>query len=218
MEGLEEGGVASDDEDVINSGEVMKPLLSTQFELGAKLAVDGMLLTAAIFEIDKGLEYYKEVANDKRQLVQDGRQIHRGLEFTATGNISENLTLVGGFTLLDADSNNQKVDTDLAGKTPKGVAEKMAKLYGEYTISAVPGLVVNGGFNYTGDFYGNVDNTDKLDAYTLVDIGARYAFDISEQTLTVRLNVNNLTDHRYWANERFLGDGRRVTMSLNIDF
>jgi iron complex outermembrane receptor protein len=218
MEGLEEGGIASDDEEVINAGEVMKPLISSQYELGAKLDIDGMLLTAAIFEIDKGLEYYKDVANNKKKLVQDGRQVHRGVEFTATGKITDNLTLVGGFTLLDAESNNQKVDTNLEGKVPKGVAEKMAKLYGEYTIAAVPGLVINGGFNYTGDFYGDVGNTDKLDAYTLVDIGARYAINIAEQALTFRLNVNNLTDHRYWANDRYLGDGRRVTFSANIEF
>jgi len=218
MEGLEEGGIASDDEDVINAGEVMKPLISSQYELGAKLDIDGMLLTAAIFEIDKGLEYYKEVADDKRKLVQDGRQVHRGLEFTATGKLTENLTLVGGFTLLDAESNNQKIDTDIEGKTPKGVAETMAKLYGEYTIAAVPGLVINGGFNYTGDFYGDAANTDDLDGYTLVDIGARYTLDIAQQDLTFRLNVNNLTDHRYWANDRFLGDGRRVTLSANIEF
>lgn len=218
MEGLEEGGIASDDEDVINPGEVMKPLISTQLELGAKVDIDGMLFTAAIFEIDKGLEYYKDVADDKRQLVQDGRQVHRGLEFTATGNISENLTLVGGFTLLDAASNNQKIDADLNGKVPKGVAEKMAKLYGEYTVSAVSGLVFNGGFNYTGDFYGSADNTDLLDAYTLIDIGARYTIDFAQHALTVRLNVNNLMDHRYWANDRFLGDGRRVALSANINF
>ena len=36
----------------------MKPLISTQFELGAKIDVQGMLLTAALFEIDKPLEYY----------------------------------------------------------------------------------------------------------------------------------------------------------------
>jgi len=218
MEGLEEGGVASDDDDVINPGAVMKPLMSTQFELGAKLNVDGMLLTAAIFEIDKGLEYYKELADDKRKLVQDGRQVHRGLEFTATGKLTDNVTLVGGITLLDAQSKNQKIASDLAGKIPKGVAEKMAKLYGEYHIPAVPGLVINGGFNYTGDFYGDTSNTDKLAAYTLVDIGARYALDFAEQVVTLRVNVNNLTDHRYWANDRFLGDGRRVTLSANMSF
>ncbi len=218
MEGLEEGGIASDDDDVINAGEVMKPLISTQFELGAKINLEGMLLTAAIFEIDKGLEYYQEVTSNKRKLVQDGRQVHQGLEFTATGKLTENLTLVGGFTVLDAESNNQKIDADIEGKTPAGVAEKTAKLYGEYNISTVPGLVINGGFNYTSDFYGDTNNTDKLDAYTLIDIGARYAFDISEQTLILRLNVNNLMDHRYWANDRFLGDGRRVTLSANINF
>lgn len=218
MEGLEKGGIASDDPDVVNAGEVMKPLISTQYELGAKIDVDGMLFTAALFEIDKGLEYYKDVANDQRELVQDGRQVHQGLEFTATGKITDNLTLVGGFTLLNAESNNQKIESDLDGNTPTGVAEKMAKLYGEYTIAAIPGLVINGGFSYTGDAYGDSSNTDKLDAYTLVDAGARYTVDIAEKQMTFRLNIKNLMDKRYWANNQYLGDGRRLTFSANVTF
>ena len=109
-------------------------------------------------------------------------------------------------------------DPELIGKTPQEVADKMLKLYGEYTISAVPGLVISGGFNYTGDFYADDENTDKLSGYTLVDIGARYTLDIAEQELTLRANVNNLTDHRYWANRSFIGDGRRVVLSANLIF
>ena len=222
MEGLEQGGTAAEEFDdgktVINAGEIMEPLISTQFELGAKIDVQGMLLTVALFEIDKPLEYYTAVGNEAYEYVQDGRQVHRGLEFTATGNLTENLTLVGGFTLLDAQVKDNENDPELIGKTPQEVAEKMLKFYGEYTVSAVPGLVINGGFNYTGDFYADDENTDQLSGYTLVDIGARYTLDIAEQELTLRANVNNLTDHRYWANRRFLGDGRRIVFSANIEF
>ena len=214
MEGLEQGGTAAEDYDggktVINAGEIMKPLISTQFEFGAKVDLDGMLLTAALFEIDKPFEQYQELNDEQYQLVQDGRQVHRGFEFTATGQLTDNVTIVSGFTLLD-------VEIEGSDATPRGVADKMFKLYGEYSLPAVPGLVLNGGFNYTGDFYG-YNEYDTLSGYTLVDIGARYTLNLAEQDLTLRLNVNNLTDHRYWANERFLGDGRRVTLSANVEF
>ena len=151
------GGIAADDHEsttnnVINAGEVMGPLTSSQIELGAKIEFDGMLLTAALFEIDKGLEYYNAVNDKQYEFVQDGRQVHRGLEFTATGKLTENLTLVGGFTLLDAKTKT-KHNPELEGKRPMEVAEQLFKLYGEYNITAIPGLVINGGFNHTGSFY-----------------------------------------------------------------
>jgi iron complex outermembrane receptor protein len=217
MEGLEGGGVAKVEPKVINAGEVLKPLISTQYELGAKVNVNGMLLTAAVFEIDKALEYYANINETQVKLVQDGRQIHRGLEFTATGNATDNLTIVGGLTLLDAQTQKTN-DIALEGKRPRNVAEKMFKLYGEYSITDIPGLVVNGGFSHTGDFYTSNKNEYKLDGYTLFDIGARYQLNIAEKPVTLRVNISNLTDKRYWANYVYLGDGRRVSLSANVEF
>ena len=218
IEGFELGGIAKEvygGEDVVNAFEVMEPLVSTQIELGAKAEFAGMLFTTALFEIDKPFEYYQAQANGQYIFVQDGRQVHRGLEFTATGKATENLTLVGGFTLLDAKSED---NADLAGMRPRDVAETLIKLYGEYDLSAVPGLVITGGFSYTGDFYGDNKNTDKIDAYTLLDLGARYQQDIAGQDVTLRLNINNLTDKQYWANNWFIGDGRTVSLSANVIF
>ena len=222
-EGFELGGVANDflnGETVINAGEVMDPLTSSQIELGAKIDLNGMLLTAALFEIDKGLEYYNAVNNNQYEFVQDGRQVHRGLEFTATGKLTENLTLVGGFTLLDAQTKDNKEDPALEGKTPWNVAEEMFKLYAEYNITAIPGLVINGGFSHTGSFYGDWGsyNTDKVDAYTIVDIGARYNLDLVNKEVTLRLNINNVTDEQYWVHSHNLGERRTVSASVSVAF
>ena len=221
-EGFEVGGIANDflnGETVINAGEVMEPLTSSQIELGAKVDIDGILLTAALFEIDKGLEYYNAINDNQYEFVQDGRQVHRGLEFTATGKLSENLTLVGGFTLLDAQVKDNKANPTSEGNTPENVAEEMFKLYGEYNVTAIPGLVINGGFNHTGSFYGgSLTNTDKIDAYTLVDIGARYNLDLANKDVTLRLNINNLTDEQYWLTNTFLGDRRTVSASVSVAF
>ena len=222
-EGFELGGIAevsyeSATNNVVNAGEVMGPLTSSQIELGAKIDVNGMLLTAALFEIDKALEYYQAVNDKQYEFVQDGRQVHRGLEFTATGKLSENLTLVGGFTLLDAQTKENKATPEMEGKKPSGVAEQLFKLYGEYNITAIPSLVINGGFNHTGSFYGNNSNTDKISAYTLVDIGARYNLDFANKEVTLRLNINNLTDEQYWLNNQYLGERRTVSASVSVAF
>ena len=223
-EGFELGGIAEDSyqsatNNVVNAGEAMGPLTSSQIELGAKIDFNGILLTAAFFEIDKGLEYYNAVNDNQYEFVQDGRQVHRGLEFTATGKLTENLTLVGGFTLLDAEIKENKANPELEGKRPREVAEKMFKLYGEYNITAIPGLVINGGVNHTGSFYGNhFTNTDKMDAYTLVDIGARFNLELANKEVTLRLNINNVTDEQYWVSNQDLGDRRTVSASVSVAF
>lgn len=222
MEGLEQGGVAGEffqeTYAVLNASEIMEPLVSEQIELGVKASLGEMLLTAALFNIDKPLEYYVLLNESQAQFVQDGRQVHQGIEFTATGKLSENVTLMGGFTWLDAQVKENEQNPQLEGKRPIAVSEKMIKLYGEYNLPAVPGLTINGGASYTGNFYGNGTNTDKMPGYTLVDLGVRYLINAGGSPVTLRLNINNLTDERYWANQYFLGDARTVAFSANVKF
>lgn len=75
MEGFEQGGVAGDSYGgyaVVNAKTVMDPLTSEQIEVGAKLTLGDTLLTAALFDIDKGLEYYDLSDVTKPKYVQDG--------------------------------------------------------------------------------------------------------------------------------------------------
>lgn len=219
MESLEQGGVAGEDYGeytVVNAQEVMPPLVSTQYELGAKVTIGGALLTAAVFEIDKPLEYYDIISDTQAEYIQDGRQVHAGLELTVIGKVSDNLTAVGGITLLDAQVEENEQNPELEGKRPRAVSKNMYKLYLEYNLPAVEGLVLNGGFSRTGDFYGDDLNTDSISGYTLFDIGARYAIKLSEMPLTLRLNVHNLADEHYWANQYFLGDPRSIVFSANV--
>ena len=61
MEGFEGRSVAEDEYSgyaVVNAGNMSKPLESEQIEIGVKLSLGDTLLTAALFEINKGLEYY----------------------------------------------------------------------------------------------------------------------------------------------------------------
>ena len=221
MEGLELGGIAGETHggyDVVNANNAMDPLMSEQIELGAKLTLGEMLLTAAIFNIDKGLEYYDTTDITKPKYVQDGRQVHRGFEFTATGKITDNLTAIGGFTFLDAKVKENKANPELEGKRPGNVANEFAKLYLEYTPFPDMNLAFNGGVNYTGSFYGDNLNTDKMESYTLTNIGVRYTTQTTTNPLTFRVNINNAFDKEYWVNEYYLGDRRTVHASVSVKF
>lgn len=221
MEALEQGGVAAATfrgAPVTNALEVMPPLVSDQIEVGAKLTLGEVLLTAAAFQIDKGLQYYDVTDATRPTFVQDGRQVHRGFEFTATGKPIPALTVVGGLTLLDPEVTENKQDPQLEGKRPAEVSKRLFKLYAEYAVATVSGLSVNAGASHVGDFYGDAMNTDTLPSYTLLDAGVRYSFAAANRPLTLRVNVNNLLDERYWANQYFLGDARNVVASVSFKF
>lgn len=221
MEGLELGGIAADTYggyNVVNARKAMDPLMSEQIEVGAKLTLGDTLLTVAIFEIDKGLEYYDVTDITKPTYVQDGRQVHKGIEFTATGKITDNLTAITGITLLDPKTKENKNNPLLEGKRPQDVADKFAKLYLEYSPFDTMDLAFNSGINYTGSFYGDNLNTDKIPSYTLVDFGARYTTKATTYPLTFRVNVNNAFDRDYWINSNYLGDKRTIHASVQMKF
>jgi iron complex outermembrane recepter protein len=221
MEGLEAGGVASptyNGYDVTNAGAIMSPLQSKQYEMGAKATVGHTLLTAALFQIDKGLEYYDVSTPTAPTYVQDGRQVHKGVELTATGRVLPQLVVIGGVTWLDAKVKENKQDPTLEGKTPAGVAERSAKVYVEYDIAQVPGLTLTGGIYYTGKQSIDAYNTDYLPAFTTGDIGARYTTTAGGRPLTLRVNIANVTDKSYWLKSNYLGEGRTFSVSAQMRF
>jgi iron complex outermembrane receptor protein len=221
MESLEKGGTApltAGGRAVVNAGAVLPPLLSKQAELGIKAELGNMLLTGALFQIDKGLQYTDTTTNPAAPVyVQDGRQVHKGVEFTASGRALPGLTLWGGVTLLDAQVTKQTATPALQGKTPANVAEVQAKLYAEQDIAAVPGLALTGGLLYTGKQQRDALNTQQLPAYTLLDAGLRYAAKVAGKPMVWRLSVANLTDKQYWLNGTYLGRPRTVSLSAQVD-
>lgn len=57
-------------------------------------------------------------------------------------------------------------------------------------------------------------------------MGARYGFTVAERAVTLRANINNLTDRDYWAsvggfpgaNYLVLGEPRTLVLSASVDF
>ncbi|MCT7644597.1 TonB-dependent receptor [Aliarcobacter butzleri] len=216
IESLEQGTIVGDD--YSNRGEVLSPYVSKQYEVGAKYSLnDSVLLTGALFRIEKANEYEDNTTTPLPTLSQDGEQIHQGLELTITGKVTDNLTLFGGGTWMDL-SVEKHSDKTLEGKKPTNAASKMAKLYAEYNIPFISGLTVTGGAYYTGEKYGNTTNTDKIPSYTLYDAGLRYKTKLDKYPTTFLLNVSNLTGEDYWASSNYLGDPRSVAFSMKMEF
>jgi len=213
IEGLEAGGRAPNDASYTNRNQAMSPMVSRQKELGIKASIGKLLLTSAVFDIEKAYQYTEET-NTSKTYRQDGRQNHKGIEFGATGKLTDEWTVISGLTFIDPTIKKSTLD----GKEPLNVAKQFAKVYSEYQVSGIQGLTLTGGVYYTGKQYANDVNTDRLPSYVTADIGARYQTAISHRPLTLRVNVNNLFDKDYWLNAYYLGTPRSLAFSAQMHF
>ncbi|GFM86821.1 ligand-gated channel [Pseudomonas cichorii] len=211
IEGLQSGSVAP--ANAINAGTALAPQISEQYEIGAKASLGDTLVTLALFNIEKPNAF----RNTARLYVADGLQENNGLEFSVTGKVTPQLTLVSGLTLLDPEVKKSSTSAN-DGNSPINVAKQLAKVYAEYDIASLPGFAVTGGAFYTGKQYADEANNYTLPAFTTFDAGARYRLPLGDNSLTLRANVSNLTDKKYWLNTSYLGDPRTVAFSAQLEF
>ncbi|CAH2601725.1 TonB-dependent siderophore receptor [Rhodovastum atsumiense] len=212
---------------VANAGEILPPYRSEQFELGWKARMAAVDLAAALFRMTRPFAY----TGSDNVFREQGTQVNYGLELSAKGNPVEDLTVFGGVTLLDPELTDT-VSPATSGKLVVGVPRIQANLYTEYRVPALPGLALEMNLHHTGRRAANDTNTTWADAYTTLDLGARYATDLWGRDVTWRLGVKNLFDERYWVSvfpssingtnagnaSAFLGAPRTVWAALQVRF
>ena len=77
-----------------------------------------------------------------------------------------------------------------------------ASLWTRYELNDA--IAFNAGAFYEGERFADSDNTITKDAYTRVDVGATYKFNLSNTDINLRLNIENLFDKRlfrWWRYE-----------------
>ena len=202
IETLQNGGTAPSS--TSNSGMVMSPYTSQQYELGVKATIGGMELNTALFRIEKANEYTDPSDNTYKQ---DGLQVHQGVEFTGTGKLTEDLTFVGGFTWLDARVQEAKAAPLTEGKTPVNTPDWQARAYLEYALPFLENLTLTGGSNFYGRRPVTTNNTKYIHEAATVDLGLRYKPDVYGHPMNINLGVTNLFDTAYWAYWYSSGEG-----------
>lgn len=215
IEAFEQGGVAP--ETAANAGEVFDPMISEQQELGLKIDRDDWSVNAAIFRLQRGLSY----TNSDNVFTQNGEARFQGVELSTKTRISSQWRLSASALWLDA-RNKKTGDTSLDGERIQGVAREQLKLYGEYRVNGIP-LTLSAGAQYVGKRPADPRGQWEADAITLLDAGARYKLAAGRVPVTLRLNIENLTDEAYWlmsSGSSFLAQGapRTVKLGAQIDF
>jgi catecholate siderophore receptor len=164
------------------------------YELGAKWDVTpGLSLTAAVFQLDRSNVVVPDPANPAQSILVDGQR-SKGVELSATGQITEQWSVVAAYTRLDAEITAAQSTTVLAGNKLANVAENSASIWSRYDFT--PRFGAGLGVIYQGDRFTASDNTQVMPSFTRVDGALFYAL---TDRIDVQLNVENLLDEDYFA-------------------
>lgn len=226
IEGLSQGPTAPTDATLINPGEVFAPYKSTQYEVGGKLALGRFNASLAAYTtaLPSAYAIADPLGSGLLRYGVYGEQRNRGIELGLDGEIAKGLRLIAGASVIDATLRAQQ-SAALNGKTAPGVPDYLANANVEWDLPFVRGLTLTGRVVRTGEQQVNAANTLEIPAWTRFDLGARVVGVVADRPLTLRLNVDNVANTRYWASayDSFAqallqGMPRTVKASVTMDF
>jgi iron complex outermembrane receptor protein len=211
----ESGGVP-----VLNAGQALSPFRGKQYEVGVKADLGTFGGSLSAFQVSQP----SAVVVDN-VFTDNGKQRHRGVEFSAYGEPVEGVRLLGGATYINAKL-TRTAGGLLDGLRPIGVPKFTANANLEWDVPAVSGLTLEGRVVYTGAQEADAANTVELESWTRLDLGVRYAARVADQTLTLRGRVENVATKDNWAstggfpgaNYLVLGNPRTFIVSASVDF
>lgn len=196
----------------------LEPEKSRGAELGTKWDLPGarLSLNAAVFQTEKTNARTPGVLPGDPPTVLQGEQRIRGIELGASGQITRRWSAYFGYTYLDSEvvkSNNPAEVGNPLANTP----EHSASLWTTYRLRR--GFEVGGGAQFVDDRYNNNTATRVAPDYLLFDLMGSYEV---TSNLTLRLNLNNVTDEVYIdrvGGGHFIpGAGRSITLTSGIAF
>lgn len=215
IEGLSKGDTAPNT--AANGGEVFSPYKARQQEIGVKVDHGRLMTTLSAFQITRpsGLMIgnYFSVAGEQR---------NRGVELSTYGALADGLRLYGGVTWIEARL-TKTASPATAGNTAVGVPAVQLALNAEWDVPLLAGLTLTGALFHSGKQYADQANTQRLPAWTTLDLGARYPVLLAGKTVTLRAMLRNAGDANYWAGASTWGTltagaPRSLRLSAALDF
>lgn len=215
--GLEESGIAPDD--AANRNQALPAIRTRQSDAGLRWKFgEDLKLVAGVFDVRK--PYFATDENDVFGPLAEVR--HRGLELSLSGKPADRWSLVAGAVLMRPRVSGEAVRLGRVGDRPIGQAEQMLRADIEYRPPWLPGWSFDASMSRYGERVASRDGRNRVPAYALVDLGARYRFRLGDAPASLRLLVANVGDTFAWniyGNNSFgLTDGRRYVAQLTVDF
>jgi iron complex outermembrane recepter protein len=225
IEHLEDGGIAATQATgingtlpVTNANQAQPAIVDKQIEVGIKADLAGLQPTLALFDIKRASNVYLPNGTTSYTFSTSGMEEHKGIEVGVSGKVLPNLTLYGGFTVMENRIIAEPDAPTLVGLQPAGVSEQMVKLYAEYQPGVITGLTLTGGVAWVGPFYADNLNTQKVDGYVIGSVGARYKTMLAGHETIWRFDVTNIANTNYWISPNYIGSPRTYMASGTIKF
>jgi catecholate siderophore receptor len=197
---------------------LLDPEHTRTYEVGTKwdVADEQLSLTAAVFSTEKTNARTPGVNPGDAPTVLAGRLAVSGLELGASGRVTPRLTAFAGYSFMHSDIEESNTAAEVDNQfalTP----EHTLSLWATFLLPW--DLTIGGGTQYMDAVFRNATNTAVVPSYWLINGLAAYEVN---RHLTLRLNLNNLTNERYvdrvGGGHYIPGPGRSLQFSSSIGF
>lgn len=195
----------------------LEPEEAKTLELGAKWEFmdDSILVSTAIFKTEKTVGE----RDDDDIYFLAGKQEVTGFEFSITGELTDDLSLIASYTHQDSEI-TESLDSDDIGNGLSSTPDDTATVWLSYVASNK--LTIAGGAQYTsGDIYWR-RSIAYFDTGSTTLFNAMASYQLND-ALALQVNIDNLTDQEYIsdysAKGHFLpGAPRNIKLGLNYKF
>ncbi len=202
-----------------NGQQSLDPVKSEIDEVGAKAEIldKRLTLSASVFQIKKTGDYENQGTSTAPQYVAIGDTRVRGFEIGATGKITNEWSVFGGYAYLESTVLNSLTVANVGnelGMTPKN----SFSVFTTYAIT--PAITIGGGAFYVDKRWTSVANNGMIPDYWRFDAMASYQVN---PNLLMQLNVYNIADTFYYesaagAGYGIPGTGRYVALTAKATF
>lgn len=213
----------------VNSNQILAPYHDLLYETGLKYALfDDFLVT---FDGFRETRPYANATTSTNPFEVIGDQRNYGVELFGQGNITPELSVIGGVTYLDPrlqNTGNVSTNNQLIVGTPHWKSDVAA----DYHPDVFHGAALTAAFHYESSRAGTDTNNTFAPQFSTVDVGARYSTKFQGHFATARFQVLNVTNTYYFssiadgnsivgssgANTAYSGAPRVFQASLEVDF
>jgi len=217
IQALEPGWIAPPD--TKNAGQIFPPIVSNQFEIGAKVQARTRLLTVALYRISEANGVVSAATNPPT-FSQDGRQVNKGIEVNFAGDLFHGMHTILSTSLIDS---RQRFtgDPTTEGKHTSNVPRTAERLNLNWEVPRAKSLALDCNLMLTGKAAFDSINSLDVPSWTRLDLGVRYQF-LKEKPYTIRAQVANVANTPHWLSV-FSGGlapagPRAVNISLSKSF
>jgi len=211
-----------------NANEILSAYRDYEYEIGAKYAVTPrLLLTLDGFRMTRPLANTNATTNIFSVV---GTQRNYGIELFAQGDVTREVSVLGGVTYIDARLQNTGV-VATNDQLVVGVPRYKVDMAVDYHPEFLYGLAGTAAVHYESARAATNTNNSFAPEYATLDLGVRYTTPFFGHALTGRFEVTNVTDTHYYvsvadgnivgspgANTAYLGAPRTFLASLEFDY